>query len=242
MIEFKSVFIQYVKEFYSLYDFSCVINSHTLFVGDFFDGTVALMRTLAKIDKHYAGDIFIDNVNLKNIKDKDLSVAYLPEKPFLFKNKNIFKNLYFPLKIRKINKNTAKNLIYSVFFELKKENFNFLDNYLNNKNNNKNFINEEFLKLKIENILKLKVKKLNLSEQKIIALIRAVVRNPKYLLLEDFFEDFDNDYVPLAEYLINKLKRISTIISCEKDETKVELFKDFKNKKLSTENKEKKED
>ena len=119
MIKFENVFIRYIRDFYSLYDFSCEINSHTLFIGDFFSGANSIMRTLAKIDKDYKGEIFIDSINIKKIKDKDLDLVYLPKNPILFKNKSIFKNLYFPLKIRKINKKTAKNLINSIFIELK---------------------------------------------------------------------------------------------------------------------------
>ncbi len=237
MIKFKNVFIQYVNDFYSLYDFCCVIDGHTLFVGDFFDGTNAIMRILSKIDKDYKGEVFVDDVNLKSIKDKDLKIAYLPENPTLFKNKNIFTNLYFPLKIRKINKNSAKNLIFSMFLELKNNNLNFLDKYLNIKNeelnNNLNSKNRDFVSLQIENILKLKVKKLSLSEQKIIALIRATLRQPKYILLENFFEDLDAEHIELAKFSLNKIKESSTIIACEKDKNKLEHFKDFNIIKLS---------
>lgn len=253
MIEFKGVYIQYVSDFYSLYDFSCVINSHTLFVGDFFDGTNAIMRTLSKIDKNYKGEIFIDNINLKNIKDKDLNFAYLPEKPVLFKNKSIKFNLTYPLKIRKINKlnflaelenevfcihnkKTAKNLIFSAFLEFKQNNFNFLDNYLKELNNDLNSKTKDFSASQIENILQLKTKKLTLSEQKIIALIRVVLRKPKYVLLENFFEDLDEEHIPIVLYLIEKLKQTSTIIACEKDETNLELFKDFEIIALSSGN------
>jgi len=208
MIKFENVSIQYIKDFFNLLNFTLNINSNTLFVGDFFNGTNSIMRTLARIDKHYTGDIFIDDVNLKNIKDKDLDIVYLPENPVLFKNKNIFKNLYFPLKIRKINKNSAKNLIYSTFLELKNNNINFFDNYFQIKNlNNHAFINT---------ILKLKINKLNFGEQKIITLIRALLRKPKYVLLENFFEELNEEYIPLVKYLLNKLKESSTIIACEK--------------------------
>ena len=78
MIKFDKVYLQYVKEFYSLYDFSCEISSHTLFVGDFFDGTTAIMRTLSRIDKDYNGNIFIDEINLRKINKKNLDLAYLP--------------------------------------------------------------------------------------------------------------------------------------------------------------------
>ena len=170
---------------------------------------------------------------MKKIKDKDLDLAYLPEKPVLFKN--IFKNLYFPLKIRKINKKIAKNLIYCVFFELKNNNFNFFEKYLNIKNNklnnNLNLKNKDFINLQIENILKLKVKNLTLSEQKFIALIRAVLRAPKYVLLENFFEDLDESHIPIVLHLIEELKQTSTIIACEKEPK--EVLKDFKVVKLS---------
>lgn len=210
MIEFRNVYLQYIKEFYSLFNFSCVINTHTLFIGDFYSGTTAIMRLLSKIDKNYSGEIFIDSINLKDIKDKDLNIAYLLEFPVLFKNKNIFKNLYFPLKIRKINKNSAKNLINSLFNELKNKNFKIFENYLNNKKTD---------------ILKLKVNKLNLSEQKILTLIRSMLWQPKFILLEDFFKDLDNDYLEVATYLINKIKTNSTVIACE--EKTVQSYNNF---------------
>jgi len=230
MIEFKKVFIQYVSEFFSLYDFSCEIDCHTLFVGDFFSGTTAIMRVLAKIDKNYNGKVFVNNENLKNIKDKDLNLSYLPENPVVFKNKNIFQNLYFTLKIIKINKNIAKNLINSIFLELKNNNFNFLNNYFNIKevriNNNKDLKSLEF-----DNILKIKVKNLSLSEQKILTLVRAILRKPKYVLLENFFEGLDKEFVPIANFLFNKLKENSTIIACEHET--LETYKDFKIVNLS---------
>ena len=196
MIKFENVFIKYTNDFYSLYDFSCEINSHTLFVGDFFNGTSAIMRTLAKIDKNYNGEIFVDNTNLKNIKDIDLDIAYLPKIPVLFKNKSIEKNLAYPLKIRKINKKIIKNTINSLFFEYKLDNFNK------------------------------KIKKLNFSEQKIISLLRALIRKPRYILLENFFENLDKTHFDLAVKILSKLKETSTIIACE--ETKdIEFFKDF---------------
>lgn len=221
MIKFDHVFVQYVNEFYSLYDFSCEINSHTLFIGDFFSGATAIMRTLSKIDKDYIGEIYLDDVNLKNIKDKDLNLVYLPEMPTLFKNKNIFKNLYFPLKIRKINKKTAKNLIFNIFLELKNNNFNIFYNYFNLNKINVKLENNDL----INKILHLKINKLNRSEQKIITLLRAVLRAPKYVLIENFFENLNEKHVQLAEFLLNKIKETSIIIACEKEVK--DVFKSF---------------
>lgn len=198
MIKFEVVSIKYVKEFFTLYNFDCEINSHTLFVGDDYVGSASILRILAKIDNQYSGNVFIDNCNLKSIKDKDLSVAYVPQTPYLFRFKSIEKNLSFPLEIRKFDKNSIKNSVKSAIF-----NYN----------------------LKIFNK---KVKKLNLSEQKILALVRASLWQPKYLLLENFFEDLDNSYYDLAIKILNDIKQFSTIIATEKENKNLEFFKDFK--------------
>ena len=189
MIEFNAVTIKYVPDITTLLNFSAKIDCNTLIIGDEFLGTSSILRLIAKIDKNYTGEILIDNANLKEIKDKDLSVAYLPKEPYLFKN-TIEKNLSYPLKIRKIDKATIK------------EKVSFVINYLNNltkKHNIENFPN--------------KIKKMNISEKKIGTLLRALVRAPKYVLLDDFFLNLDAKYFPLANELIEKLKQTSTIIA-----------------------------
>ena len=201
MIEFNAVTIKYVPDITTLLNFSAKIDCNTLIIGDEFLGTSSILRLIAKIDKSYTGEILIDNVNLKEIKDKDLSVAYLPKEPYLFKN-TIEKNLSYPLKIRKIDKATIK------------EKVSFVINYLNSltkKHNIENFPN--------------KIKKMNISERKIVTLLRALVRAPKYVLLDDFFLNLDAKYFPLANELIEKLKQTSTIIATS---NKVEqIYKDF---------------
>ena len=215
MIKFDKVYVKFVNDFYSLYELSCEINSNSFLVEKNLCGATAFMHTLSKINKEYQGEIFVDNVNIKNIKDKDLKIAYLPEKPILFKNKSIKYNLTFPLKIRKINKKIAKNLINDTFLTLKNKKFNFLEHYFDKNSND------------LTNILKLKTKILSLSEQKILTLIRTVLHTPKYVLLENFFKDLDEKFVPLALILLEMLYKKSLIIAFEKDETKSKFFKDF---------------
>ena len=115
MIKFENVSIQYVKEYFALYNFNCEIKSHTLFVGDDYVGSSAVMRLISKIDNDYSGDIFIDETNIKTIKDKDLNVAYVSQIPYLFKHKSIEKNLAYSLKIRKFNKKDIKSTLNSAF-------------------------------------------------------------------------------------------------------------------------------
>lgn len=197
MIKFNSVSIQYVKEYFALFNFSTEIKNHTLFVGDDYVGSSAIMRLLAKIDNTYFGNIFIDETNIKNIKDKDLNIAYVPQNPYLFKHKSIEKNLAYPLNLRKFNKNYIKNIINSAFLNYNLKNFNK------------------------------KITKLNLSEQKILTLIRASLWNPKYLLLENFFEDLDEKYFELADKILENIKQKSIIIATEKENKNLDIFKDF---------------
>lgn len=201
MIEFNAVTIKYVPDITTLLNFSAKIDCNTLIIGDEFLGTSSILRLIAKIDKNYTGEILIDNANLKEIKDKDLSFAYLPKEPYLFKS-TIEKNLSYVLKIRKVDKATIK------------EKVSFVINYLNSLTKKHN----------IENFPK-KIKKMNISEKKIITLLRALVRAPKYVLLDDFFSNLDEKYFPLANEIIEKLKQTSTIITTS---NKVEqIYKDF---------------
>ena len=90
MIEFKNVSIQYIKDFYALLNKNFTFASNTLILGDSVVGSSAIMRIISKIDKDYSGDVLINSVNLKDINDKNLPIAYSPEKPELFKCRSIF--------------------------------------------------------------------------------------------------------------------------------------------------------
>ena len=202
MIEFRHVYLKYIKDFYTLYDINLSINENSLLIGQCSDGTNSILRLISKIDKKYEGNIFFDDLNLKVLKDKDLDIAYVSEKTYLFKSKSVFKNLYYPLKIRKVKQNEAKIII---------------DSYIN--------------KFKIDFTLN-KIKNLTHSQQKIVTLLRALIRKPKYVLLEHYFNDLDENQISLAENIINEIKQHSTIIACEDLDTNISCFNDFRRIKL----------
>jgi len=203
MIEFKNVYIKYIPAFYSLYNFNNCFNSNTLIIGDAVNGSKAIFRILAKIDKFYSGGVFVDNLNLREIKDSDLNIAYLPEKFELFKLKSVEKNLIYPLKIRKINKKIAKIHV-----------FNLLKQY------------------NLEKFKKIKAFKLNQSEQKIVCLLRAITRKPKVILIENFFKNLDEKYHDLAYKIISDSTKFCTIIACEEDDKNLACYKNFTRLKL----------
>lgn len=202
IVEFKNVYLQYIQEFYSLYNFSATFDDNTLFVGDEFNGYISLFRSLCKIDKHYDGVIKINGVDIKNIKDKDLSIAFLPNKPVLFAQKSLEKNLYYPLKLRKV-----KNY---------KELFNF------------SILPYESDLSKCELALKAKVKKFNLAQQKLTALLRAYIRHPQIVLIENLFDGLNQFEVEFANKIINELSKTTLILAIENTDKFYLEFNRFK--------------
>lgn len=197
MIKFENVNVQYIKDFSLLYNANYSLENNTIFFGDEFSGSTAILRLIAKIEKNYTGEIYIDDKNIKEIKNQDLSVAYVCETPTLFKFKSIFSNLYYPLKIRKFDKKFAKNLIE-----------NSIEKY------------------KINTFQK-SVRKMNLSEKLILTLLRASLWKPKYLLIENIFGKIEEKYYKTVENLISDIQQNSTIIACEKVDNNLKIYNNF---------------
>lgn len=197
MITLENFYVKFVNEFYSVFNANFTINSNTILMEKNPCGCVAFYRSLTKLLNNYQGKIFIDKINLKNISKTNLDISFLPENPILFNHKSIKSNLEFPLKIRKINKKNRKNAVNSVFLRYNLDNFNK------------------------------KIKKLSTTEKKIICLLRALVRKPKYILMENFFENFDEKYINLACEILEEIKKDSTLIVSEKTNENSIYFKGF---------------
>lgn len=197
MIKFENFYVKFVNEFYSVFDANFIINNNTILVEKNLCGCTAIFRTLTKLLNDYQGEIFIDETNLKTLPKKNLDIAFLPENFILFNNKSIKSNLEFPLKIRKINKKIRKNAVNSIF---SRYNLNKFD-----KN----------------------IKNLSTTEKKIICLLRTYIRKPKYVLMENFFENFDEKYIEFACEILEDLKKNSTLIVSEKTSVNLNHFKDF---------------
>ncbi|MBR1987600.1 MAG: ATP-binding cassette domain-containing protein [Clostridia bacterium] len=186
MITVKNLTIQYIKEYATIFDLNFCIDSNTLFISNH-DEITALFRTMTNIEKRYLGSIEIDNQDIKTIKDKDLSIAYVCNTPYLFKFKSIKENLIYPLKIRKYQKH-----------EINEKYQNILNKYLIDFTKN--------------------IRKLTLSQQKIITLLRAIIWNPKYIILEHFFDDLDEKYYNLAQNILKDISKNTIIIASENQE------------------------
>lgn len=197
MIELKNVTIQYFSYYASLFDFSKKFSKNTILIGKI-EQTSAIFRTILNFDK-FSGEILIDGINIKNIKNKNYPVAYVPTLPQLFQHKSIFENITYPLKIRKIKKIERKE-IFDKFIE------NFKIDFMSKR-----------------------VKELNKSEEILISLIRSIIHKPKYILIENIFENIDSNFYDLAKQLIDYATNFSQIIISETD---TKFFVDAKFEKI----------
>lgn len=187
MIEIKNLTVQYINDFYSLYNVNLNISKNTILLGDQLSGGFALMRAIAKLDNHYTGEILINGKNIKQQNIKNLNIAYLPNEPVLFKFKTVEQNIIYPLVLRKIDKKTCiekvENLVEKFGIEF------------DNK----------------------RAKNLNKSEAKIVAVLRAFIRGPDIVLVEHFYDDLDQNYQDLANKIFEHFSSKTLIIACEEN-------------------------
>lgn len=185
MIEIKNLNIKYIEKFYSIYNLNLKIEKNTMILGDQLSGGYALLRAIANINKNYKGEILLDEKPIKKVSAKKLNLAYLPETPTLFTTLSARENIEYSLKIRHYKKAERTQLINQI-----------IEKYCID------FENE-------------KVKNLSLSKQKIVALLRAVVRKPSILLIEHLFADLEKEYIDLANKIIDEIMPETLIIDCE---------------------------
>ena len=65
------------------------------------------------------------------------------------------------------------------------------------------------------NFGEIKTQNLTISEAKITTLLRAIVRKPKIILLEHFFENLDEKYLVLANKIIEDIDPEILIVATE---------------------------
>lgn len=163
-------------------------NKITGIVGENGAGKSTLLNIISGIDKDFFGRICYNNRELNNKIQQEITLVF--QKPRLL-NDTVYKNLYYPLKIRNYKKDESKIKI------------------------------EKVLKhLKIENLKDNKAPQLSGGEQQKVALARALVFNPKVLILDEVTSNIDIESKKNIESIImnyNKDEK-NTIILVSHDE------------------------
>ena len=65
-------------------------------------GKTTTMRMIAGLEEVTEGDILIDGVRINDLDPKDRNVAMVFQSYALYPNMNVYENIRFPLKVRKI--------------------------------------------------------------------------------------------------------------------------------------------
>lgn len=117
MIEVKNVYLQYSKDFNVLQDVSFRVKQgeKVVLYGSEASGKSTLLRTIVGNIAPKQGEIYIKGIPVNKVNFKnDVSLGFLPCHPAFMENKSVQKNLEYPLKIRKVQKNLQNVKISNV--------------------------------------------------------------------------------------------------------------------------------
>ena len=162
MIELRDVSFKYPTGVLALNDVNLRLGSSvTAVLGPNAAGKTTLLKVLGLIYKPFKGDVIVNGINFWELRNEDerlrikREVVYVHEKPLLMKG-NVINNLMYGLLIRGIPKDKAFTKVM------------------------------EFLKrLELDYLAFKKSKELSAGEAQLISIVRAMVLNPKYLLLDE---------------------------------------------------------
>lgn len=153
-------------------------------VGTSGSGKSTLLNILGLLDNQSSGEYFIEGINIKNLKDKEL--ANLRNKTFgfivqhfaLIKDFTVYDNVEIPLEYGKVKKNIRKEKIQSVL-----------------------------KKVGLENKIKVKAGNLSGGQCQRVAIARALVNQPKVILADEPTGALDSKTTEEIMNIFNELNK-----------------------------------
>ena len=125
-------------------------------------GKTTTMRMIAGLEDVSEGEIFIDGKLVNNLEPKDRDISMVFQSYALYPNMNVYDNIRFPLKVRKINKSTQDSKVKKAAKMVE------LTDYLNRK-----------------------PAELSGGQKQRVALARAIVREPNVFLMDEPLSNLD---------------------------------------------------
>mgnify|MGYP002731992363 CR=1 FL=1 len=145
-------------------------------------GKSTLLRMVAGLEEISGGDLFINDVHMNNVAPKDRDIAMVFQSYALYPHMTVYDNMAFPLKLQKMDKAQIDRLV-----------------------------REAAETLDITQYLERKPKALSGGQRQRVAIGRAIVRNPKVLLMDEPLSNLDAKLRNQMRAEIIKLrKRIDT--------------------------------
>ena len=135
----------------------------TVITGGAGSGKSALIRMICGLDDVTEGEIVMDGAVINELMPKDRDIAIVVKSLGLFPNLNVFENLAYGLKLRKMPKNEIDARV-----------------------------NDVARILDLTDVLSRKPKNVSTLERQRVLLGRAIARCPKLIILDDPFSDFND--------------------------------------------------
>ena len=125
-------------------------------------GKTTTMRMIAGLEQETSGDVYIGNVQVNKLEPKDRDVAMVFQSYGLYPNMNVYENIRFPLKIRKIDPKTHATRV-----------------------------NRAAEMVELTEFLHRKPSELSGGQKQRVALARAIVREPNVFLMDEPLSNLD---------------------------------------------------
>lgn len=133
-----------------------------MLVGESGGGKTTLLRILAGLEKEKAGSFILDQGDMLSVPAGKRNVSLMFQQPFLFPHMNVLDNIAFPLKCNKIQRKQRYEEVFALLERLK----------LSGVENRHPF-------------------ELSSGQKQRVSLARAIISNPKLLLLDEPLANLD---------------------------------------------------
>ena len=152
--------------------------SFNVILGPSGQGKTTLLRTILGA-VNYTGNVYFDDVLTDKISTKDLKISYVSQEYGLYPHMTIFNNIAFPLKNAGANREEIESRVMEIA--------NVLD---------------------IQACLSRKPRHISGGQAQRVALAKALIKNPKVLLLDEPLSNVDPK---IKEQIIPYLKKVQTL-------------------------------
>ncbi|AAT42672.1 ABC transporter ATP-binding protein [Picrophilus oshimae] len=163
-----SVSLKNIKKYYNqtlvLKDVNLDIMDGEFFIllGSSGSGKSTTLNIISGVDRQTSGDIFFDTQNVNNMGPVERNIAMVFQDYALYPHMTVYKNLAFPLKMRKVDRDSIEKKV-----------------------------NEVAEKLGLASLLNRYPKELSGGQAQRVALGRALVRDPSLFLLDEPLSNLD---------------------------------------------------
>ena len=206
MIEVKNLTKNYNPDFSALLNLSFVVDKKPLAViGYNCAGKTTLLNILAGLDNNYSGDVIINGVNRRDLKNEENIISYIMDPVVLFENKSVYDNLKY---------------VYKVSGETDKEKIN-------------KEIKAVAEELHLFGVLTKKVRKCNYFEKLLVCVGRILIKKPKIIMVDEPLKDLLNfEKRSLLQTLVSVASKLSSDLIVAEYGQNLAYFNDFEILKL----------